>query len=326
MNSMLNYDLPVITDNRDLRKEITAVDKHFEEIKKEASKFPKVNGVIVDSGLVVDVKFCPVCGSSIFEQLFLKWGFLYVKCQSCEHVFVRNRIKDSSLLKLYSESNIDKLDREAQKSSKSQDYWCKVYSKYLNFLAGCEIKNRNLLDVGCGAGEFLRFCKENSAYCLHAIDFADDTYTDLVNLIGKENYYFKQKIEDADFKNAKFGIISFWGVLEHLSHPKEAMHKCHDILDADGRMLVLIPNLFSRAFRILGVNVPTLNSYEHVQFFTPKSFSHLCKYTGFEIVKSFQELPVIDLMYEYIDYDYSLVESILKNNESYYLVYVIRKK
>jgi 2-polyprenyl-3-methyl-5-hydroxy-6-metoxy-1,4-benzoquinol methylase len=322
----IDYNSPIISDNRNFRKEITAIDKHFEEIKKESSRFPKVNGIIADSQLVDDVKFCPICNSASSEQLFLKYGFLYVRCFFCKHVFVKNRIRESYLLNLYSESNIDKFDREVQKSKQHQEYWGRVYNKYLSFLSTCQIKNNNLLDIGCGYGGFLSFCKNNSSYDLHAIDFSDDTYNDIISLIGKEKYYFKQKIEDIDFKNKKFGIITFWGVMEHLSFPRAVISKCHDALDTNGHMLILIPNLFSRAFRILGINVPTLNAYQHIQFFSPKSFSYLCNDVGFGIVKSFQELPIIDLMYDYVDYNSILIEDILRHNEAYYHVYVIKKE
>lgn len=325
-NNSFDYNLPIITDNRKFRKEIAAVDKNLEETVKESSKFPKVDGVVVDPGLVDDVKSCPVCDSSGFEQFFLKYGFLYVKCLFCNHVFIKNRIKDDILMGIYSKSNIDELDREIQRSKQHQEYWGKVYRKYLSFLTDCGIKNNNLLDIGCGYGGFVYFCKRNSDYNLHAIDFADNTYNDLVNLIGQDNYYFKQKIEEINFNDKKFGIITLWGVLEHLSGPRAVMHKCHDILDVNGCVLILIPNLFSRAFKILGINVPTLNGYRHIQFFTEKSFSYLCKDIGFEIVGSFQELPVIDLMYDHIVYNDSLVDEILKNNESYYHVYVVMKK
>lgn len=323
--SRADYNLPIITDNRNFRKEVSAMGKHFEELEKECAKFPKVNGVIIDPQLVRMVESCPVCNSTDSRQFLLKFGFLYVRCSVCEHVFIKNIIKDDILLELYAESNIHKLEREVQKSKQHLDYWGRVYYKYLSFLADCGIKNKNLLDIGCGYGGFLRYCKNHANYNLHAIDFSDDVYPDIVNLIGKENYYFKQLIEDIDFGGKKFGLISLWGVLEHLSSPKKVMLKCYDILDSNGHVFILIPNLFSRAFRILGVNVPTLNAYQHLQFFTPKSFAYLCKEIGFQIVAGLQECPVIDLMYDYVDYNDKLVEDILRNNESYYHAYIIRK-
>ena len=52
----------------------------------------------------------------------------------------------------------------------------------------------------------------------------------------------------------------------------------------------------------------------------------LCNKTGFKIQEYFQELPVIDLMYDFIDYGDKLVNEILDGNESYYSVYLLSHK
>ena len=113
------------------------------------------------------------------------------------------------------------------------------------------------------------------------------------------------------------------GVLEHLAQPLVNLRACRNILDFYGRVIILIPNLHSRAFNILGINVPTLNPREHTQFFTAQSFAHLCGASGFTVTAYFQELPVIDLMYENLQYDETLVEDILLHDEAYYHVYVL---
>jgi SAM-dependent methyltransferase len=188
----------------------------------------------------------------------------------------------------------------------------------------CNIANRSLLDVGCGAGGFLRHCKNKCDYHLHGLDFAEDTCSEMVGLLGKHNYFYKTPIDLLDFGDKKFGVISMWGgVLEHLAQPLVNLRACRNILDFYGRVIILIPNLHSRAFNILGINVPTLNPREHTQFFTAQSFAHLCGASGFTVTAYFQELPVIDLMYENLQYDETLVEDILLHDEAYYHVYVL---
>jgi ubiquinone/menaquinone biosynthesis C-methylase UbiE len=320
-----DHRTPILTDNRRFRKDIPAVDRHFKESEKEARKFPMKDGMIVDRSLVENTVDCPICRSKRTGQLFLKWGFLYAQCGPCGHVFVRNRLREEILLSLYAASETDRLDRIVQQSPQHRDYWGKVYRKYLRLLSAHGTGNKNLLDVGCGDGEFLRCCKRHARYALHGVDFAENTYRSLMALVGKENYYFKQKFEDIDFHGKQFRVVTFWGVLEHLSDPTSALRKCRNILDDAGVVLALIPNLHSRAFKILGVNVPTLNPREHFHFFTPKSFSRLCRNTGLSIVDRLQELPVIDLMYDHVSYGDALIKDILEKDESYYHVYLLKK-
>ena len=105
-----------------------------------------------------------------------------------------------------------------------------------------------------------------------------------------------------------------------------AKHFGSQILLKDGRIIALVPNFESRAFKILGINTPTINPRSHLQYYTYNSFEKLADNAGFEIDAYFQELPVIDLMYDFISYSEELLESILKDNESYRSVYILKHK
>jgi 2-polyprenyl-3-methyl-5-hydroxy-6-metoxy-1,4-benzoquinol methylase len=322
----MDFNKPILLDNRNIRKENANINQYFAEVEKESDQFPKVNGVIVDPDFVECVEGCPICNSKDVGQLFVKWGFMYKKCHSCTHVFQYNCLKESVLLKLYAESNSDKIDRKVNDSDYHKLYWNLVHQKYLAYLSSIRPENKNLMDVGCGNGDFLTYCKEHTDFSLSGIDYNVDTHDYLTSILGKDNYYFQKDIKTHDFMGKKFGIITLWGVLEHLVDPKGVLMKCHQMLDKQGLMVMLIPNLYSRAFKILGISVTTLNARGHVQFFTHQSFDALCEQTGFKVIERFQELPIIDLMYNFISFDEKIVDEIVRENESYYYVYVIQKK
>jgi hypothetical protein len=46
---------------------------------------------------------------------------------------------------------------------------------------------------------------------------------------------------------------------------------------------------------------------------------------GFNIEYFYQELPVIDLMWQFLDEESSVIEEIIKNKECYYHIYILRK-
>ena len=50
---------------------------------------------------------------------------------------------------------------------------------------------------------------------------------------------------------------------------------------------------------------------------------YLCNEVGLKVAEYYQELPVIDLMYDFIDYSDKLVDDILDNNEAYYSIYLL---
>lgn len=319
-----DYGAPILMDNRDLRSKVPAIDAHFEAGRLEAEKFPKENGVIRDPEWV-EFCACPVCGKQQTRQLFVKYGFIHAECPRCSHIFVQNRLREEALLKLYADSEADRLSRQRQTTPVISEYWTRVYGKYLAYLDGMGIRNRRLMDVGCGAGQFLKFCSQNTDYELHASDFCEDSYDFVTAITGEERYYYRQKLEDIDFKDARFGVMTFWGVLEHVANPAQVLAKAASLLDDGGAILLLLPNPNSRARQILGVRTPTLNPREHIQFFTQESLEYLYSRHGLRLQGLFQELPVIDLMYDHVDYGPELVADILKREESYYLIYILTR-
>ena len=317
-------DRPIISDNRNIRNDVPEIDEYFKRAKEETENIPKVNNVVVDETYIENVD-CPVCDSGSSKQLLVKRGFVYVVCNHCSHVYLKNRMRDEILLDLYKKSEVDVLDRKTHESPYHVDFWQKVHGKYINLLTSYGISNNNLIDVGSGDGRFLRYCKDNTELTLHANDFCSDNYDYIVDLVGNDNYYYNQTLNDIDFGDKKFGIITLWGVLEHLPNPKDVLKKCYEIMEPESKLLILIPNIYSRAFKILGANVPTLNPRQHVNFYTKESMEYLCGETGFKMIADYQELPVIDLMYPYIDYSEKLIDEIVEADESYNKVYILSK-
>lgn len=316
-----DFNVPIYVDNR---KRTKGTNSYFEEAKREASAFDKVNGLIVDK-TVVDFVDCPVCHSKHKSELYLKWGFRIASCDNCKHVYVENQVKSAVLEKLYSISKLDVKFQERSEDKNFYKYEILFYNKYLQYIKKYFNDSENLLDIGAGDGKFLEFLNTLSNYRLSAMEFSKKSENFIKNIVGEQNFY-NDPISQTHFNGKTFKIITIWGVLEHMPNPREELSKCKSILDDDGRILVLVPNFYSRALKIFGVDTPTINPRSHLQYYSYDSFEVLASNTGFEIDDYFQELPVIDLMYEHIDYGPELVKSILKENESYRSVYVLKHK
>lgn len=323
---IIDFDTPIFVENRGFRTSNTK--NYFEQSMIEASDFKKENGVIKDPGLVDEVD-CPVCESNLKRHLFVKWGFKIVECSECKHVFVENQIKPSKLEDLYSSSDIDKQAKVRKKNdSDLEKYWTLLYGKYLYLITTKHQSKKKikLLDVGAGGGEFIEMCSEIPfPFELYAMEFSDHSKDYLASIVG-EDRLFRKSIIETNFGENTFDIITLWGVLEHMSNPYEELLKCSNILSKDGQILILVPNIYSRAFAILGISVPTINPRSHLSYFSQDSMKVLADRVGLKIERYFQELPIIDLMYEFIEDSENLVEEILNNDESYYSVYLMSHK
>ena len=317
-----NYRKPVYVENQNFRTKTTK--DYFDLALQEASDIPKENGLIVASDYVHFVN-CPVCNSSKKKQLFVKWGYKIVNCIYCDHTFVENQILPSKLEEYYKNSQVDKKFQERKKEKKLNNYWMLLYSKYLQLLNKKNPDITSLLDVGAGGGDFISICHELTDFDLHAMEFSENSAEYLTSIVGENNLY-RKTISETDFGDLTFDVITMFGVLEHISNPLQELKKCKEILSDKGTILILVPNLYSRAYRILGISTPTINPRSHINFFNKTSMNYLCDQIGLVIEDYYQELPVIDLMYDFIIYDDDLVDDILKKNESYYSVYLVGHK
>ncbi len=319
----MKIDLPILMNNRDLRRKNPLIREHFEASEKEMEAFEKIGGLIRDSN-VVDMINCPVCFSEKSKQLLVKWGGRYDECDVCGHVFLKNPFKQDMLTALYKSSIADELNRQVQKHSFNEQYWAAVYEKYMRHISEELADGGRLLDMGCGSGRFLRFCQENSKFELFALDVFDGLVEVLSPILSKENIFLVPSLEESDI-GQQFGIITLWGVLEHCRSPHKTLQKCHDYLESGGHVLLLIPNIHSRARKLLGVYTPTLNPRAHINFFTPQSLEKVASDCGFTVQGFYQELPVIDLMWDFLDEDSDVVDEIIRGNECYYHVYILKK-
>jgi 2-polyprenyl-3-methyl-5-hydroxy-6-metoxy-1,4-benzoquinol methylase len=312
---------PILSDNRNWRKDIPEYDSYFISTEKELQGLPKEGGVVVDPSIVVNVN-CAVCGDSEHKQVLCKYGFLYVECSYCGHIYVYNRLLSEKIISDYKgESKIEEISHKIEQSSRLKSYANGMYSKYLALFSELGINNGSLLDIGCGAGNFIDYCKKNSPYDIYANEINENMYPNLRKIVG--NNLITGAIEEQVDLKEKFNIITLWGVLEHLIDPSAVLTTVKTLLSDNGYILALVPNIHSRAYKLLGARTPTLNPKVHLQMFSENSFRLMCNNSGLQVVEMFGELPVIDLMYEYIKYNDDLVSEIMDCHESYYHVYLL---
>lgn len=322
---MRDFRQPIIKDNRNLRDKIPSIESHFKSIEKEVINFPKVNDLVIDPNIVT-FRNCPICNSKNLNQLYTKLGFKFVSCNLCNHHFIENPINENVLLDMYKEKESDNLQRVTNKTNFYKEYWSEVYAKYTQYFQEKGIIEGSVLDIGCGSGAFLKYLKNNHNYKLYGTEFAEEVIDEIISIVGvKENFFHKVKIEDIDFNNKSFDIITMWGVLEHVYDPLAVLRKISSIINKKGIMLALIPNLNSRALKILGINTPTLDPRGHIHYFTDESIEKISSIVGMKVIDKFGELPIIDLMYKYLSVDDDLLNQIINNFECYYSVYLLKK-
>jgi 2-polyprenyl-3-methyl-5-hydroxy-6-metoxy-1,4-benzoquinol methylase len=331
-------------DNKNWRQDIPAVQEHFKASESEALLFPRRNGVVDNDDLVAWRTNCPCCLASEFHEVFTKWGFVHRECRSCGTIYVANVLHDSILLEQYQKSVTDELALQRTLNSKSIEYWQQVYNRIAIIVANSIYDSRTatplhstdfqfpsdhqrakLLDVGTGAGIFPRLLIDSYSdiFDVYATEYAAASEEIVRDLLG-DNFFYRASLSDLLEKETRFNVISLWGVIEHLTDPRQVLTNARNLIEAGGILILLYPNLKSAAHRILGIQTPTLNPREHLNFFTRSSMLQMLSACGFLVTHQGQELPVIDLMYDYISDPDAFRESVIQNDQAYYHTLIAR--
>jgi len=243
---------------------------------------------------------CPLCGCEK-NELFLKTQdrfnlndglkFKIVACSECKFTFLNPRPKPESISAFYESE-----DYQPFLSTQSGlNFWDRIYLAVRSFtLAGkrrkiFKLKRRgSLLDIGCGTGEFLYEMRghgwqvEGLEMEKKAAEFARTEYNLSVQT---------QELQDCDFSDQSFDVITLWHVLEHLYEPKESLKKMRNLLKDNGFILIAVPNISSFDARFYKTNWVALDAPRHLFHFTPETMRAFCKTAGL-VIQEFYQLPL----------------------------------
>lgn len=142
-----------------------------------------------------------------------------------------------------------------------------------------------LLDVGCGNGAYLEMLSELGWEC-----WGTEISEQAAAWARKRGLNVRVGVlEDLDYPNESFDVITLWHVIEHLPQPLQTLQRIFELLKPGGMVLLGTPNVASTWSKLFGRYWDGLHIPFHLQLFSPKTISQLLTAAGFKIqfVKSF---------------------------------------
>lgn len=148
------------------------------------------------------------------------------------------------------------------------------------------MKDKRILDFGCGAGSFLRKLKEEK---ISAKLYALEPNTELHDMLKKDFTVYSSIDELPD---NSFDVISLFHVVEHIPDPLKTLNQLYNKLVDGGKIIIEIPNAQDALLKLYECEAFSNFTYWscHLYLFSPSTIERLIKKTKYKLneIKQYQ--------------------------------------
>src|SRR5438270_9644235 len=235
---------------------------------------------------------CSICRSDRIQTIDSDFNFC--RCQSCGFVFDSPRPSFFEISAFYSQAG--KYDVWLNEERARGLLWKRRLKKLLRTGA----KGR-LLDIGTGYGQFLYHARS------HFTDISGTEISKTAVVLAKQKYglsLLPGEVEALGLPSQSFDTITLFHVLEHVPDPGKLVTLCHDLLRAQGILVIAVPNdvvAWTSKIKKLGKNLG-LSSFQkfspqlgisragasreiHLSHFTPTVLRRLVETSGMHVIE-----------------------------------------
>jgi 2-polyprenyl-3-methyl-5-hydroxy-6-metoxy-1,4-benzoquinol methylase len=228
---------------------------------------------------------CPVCDNAsltyyrqCIDYSVSRESFTLKKCPTCQLLITEPQPENEQLEKYYQFSDY------VSHTSNGSNLINKIYllarrytlRKKLN-LINRYLKEGKLLDIGCGTGNFLKFCKENG-WDSYGVEPSDTARA--IAIQNGENITASIK----QIKHFGFDVITLWHVLEHLPNLNEDLFQIKTMLGDNGIIFIAVPNYESYDASRYEESWAAYDVPRHLWHFTKETMQELVLKHGLKLV------------------------------------------
>ncbi|UCG56127.1 MAG: class I SAM-dependent methyltransferase [Phycisphaerales bacterium] len=231
---------------------------------------------------------CTYCGATLSTLLYRTKSiyedeFALHRCSVCRAVFLVPKPTPKQVELAYADSYYGEGSKKFGPCvEKALDYFrssrARKLGKYLKPPA-------QVLDVGCGSGDFLRRLVDRGfeGYGTELPGKAADRAGKIPGLTLKVGH-----LSETDFKERSFDAICMWHVFEHLAEPKRTLHIIESILKPGGYLFISLPNINSLQSRLFRGNWLHLDPPRHLFFLGAADLIAELRQLGLELTEQSQ--------------------------------------
>jgi len=227
---------------------------------------------------------CAICGGTDTRPVYVKSGYVIGRCTQCGLIYANPRAPREKILARYSHEyfwNEYLPSVGATHGEYDLAHFDVRYGALLQMLAG-RMSGRRLLEVGCGAGFFLK-AAERAGWEVTGIELSEDASRFATERLGLN--IRREPAEEALVAPGTIDAAAMFEVIEHLFDPRAVLSAIAHALVPGGTLVISTPNFDSASRHLLGVDWAVLSPLEHVYYFREESLRRLLESTGFSQVR-----------------------------------------
>jgi SAM-dependent methyltransferase len=215
---------------------------------------------------------CSICGSPNIHYRFLVRNHSLYQCADCDFMFLNPQPSDAVL----NNFRIKDADRNCGIHSVMKKATARLYLKQL--IRYCGKNEGNLLEIGCGEGEFLIAAKQ-AGFKVQGIDISQNS-VDIANAGIGEDCVRCENAEEANLPEEFFDACVLFDVIEHVRNPIKFLDKIYTLLAPGGTLFLITPSCDSWAARIMKSNWMEFKP-EHFHYFNKETIRNALSQSGF---------------------------------------------
>ncbi len=148
----------------------------------------------------------------------------------------------------------------------------------VNLIERYTIKNKTLLDVGAGTGDFL-LKAQKSNWLVKGVE----PYEKARNLAQQKSVDVKEKLKEI---HQKFTVITLWHVLEHLPDLENSIIELKSKLAEEGILIIAVPNFKSYDAKHYKEFWAAYDTPRHLWHFSKSSIEKLFRKHSMELIET----------------------------------------
>lgn len=236
---------------------------------------------LVDIAILLSMGKCTICSSShthVYKgnvtSVYSDDTYNLIKCTRCENIFTSPLPTMEQLNYIYNARYFYDVHFLIQGE---KEYRAKKLAKYIFTITGAN----KILEVGSMFGHLLEELKTRHIQCtgveINKTAFEYCTKKNLAVINSTLEEFLKNNTEQYD-------VVIMSHALEHILNPKEQLKTLKNVLNKNGKLIVVVPNSLSLTAKLFGKFWGYWQVPVHINHFNRYSIRYLLENVGYEII------------------------------------------